>query len=173
MKQTYLIIVAVAVLGMAIITFAPATRKKQPTISTVTTESDTTASVATTATPTPTVTTAQNANTSTKNVAPVSTPAASSTGLKSGTFKGASVATQFGDVQVSISVSGGKITDVIFNTVPDNDRKSAQISDQASPILEKQTLAAQSSDISGVSGATYTTYGYIDSLQSAIDAAKG
>ena len=51
--------------------------------------------------------------------------------------------------------------------------KSTRINDYAVPILNKQAMAAQGTNINGVSGATYTTIGYIDSLQAIIDAATG
>lgn len=90
---------------------------------------------------------------------------------KNGTYNGSTASTPYGDVQVSITVSGGNITNVAFLNLPNQDRHSSQISSQVSPILKSQTLSAQSANINGVSGATYTTDGYIQSLQAAIDAA--
>jgi uncharacterized protein with FMN-binding domain len=77
---------------------------------------------------------------------------------------------QYGDVQVRVTVRGGRITAVEYLQLPIGDRKSREISDYSGPALVAQTLAAQSTQIDGVSGATYTTDGYVASLQSALDA---
>ena len=66
--------------------------------------------------------------------------------------------------------SSGKICSVKVIQLP-GDRHSRRINDYAVPLLNKQAMRAQSADIRGVSGATYTTIGYIDSLQSILDAA--
>lgn len=90
----------------------------------------------------------------------------------SGTFQGTTAETQFGPVQVEIVVSGGKITDVKALQLTDQGGRSVEISNYAAPILRSEALSAQSSNIQSVSGATYTSDGYITSLQAAIDAAK-
>ena len=81
------------------------------------------------------------------------------------------VDTRYGAVQVEITVSGGQVTDVVALQLPDSDRRSASISSRAEPELRSEALAAQSASIDGVSGATYTSDGYEQSLQSALDAA--
>lgn len=88
-----------------------------------------------------------------------------------GTFTGDDVNTRFGSVQVQITVSGGKITDVSALQLTDTDRRSIQISNRAAPILRSEVLQAQSARVSQVSGATYTSDAYLQSLQSAIDQA--
>lgn len=90
----------------------------------------------------------------------------------SGTFTGAPASTQFGNVQVQIVVNGGKITDVVALQLTDADSRSVSISNRAAPMLRQQVLAAQSARVQGVSGATYTSEGYLTSLQSALDQAK-
>ncbi|WP_438353911.1 FMN-binding protein [Microbacterium sp. CJ88] len=90
----------------------------------------------------------------------------------SGTFTGTPASTQFGNVQVQIVVNGGKITDVVALQLTDADSRSVSISNRAAPILRQQVLAAQSARVQGVSGATYTSEGYLTSLQSALDQAK-
>jgi uncharacterized protein with FMN-binding domain len=80
---------------------------------------------------------------------------------------GDTVKTPYGDVTVTITVSGNKITDVSAK-LP-NTGESAPIAANAGPKLRQQTLAKQSADIDTVSGATYTSQGYIKSLQSALD----
>ena len=89
----------------------------------------------------------------------------------SGTFTGASASTRFGDVQVQITVADGTITDVAALQLTDRDQKSVQISNRAAPVLRQEVLTAQSANVQNVSGATYTTDGYLTSLQSALDQA--
>ena len=84
------------------------------------------------------------------------------------TFAGDTVETGWGPVQVQVTVSGGSLTDVTAITVPQNDNRSAQISSYSIPMLEQQAMAAQSAQIDGVSGASYTSQGFAQSLQSAL-----
>lgn len=87
------------------------------------------------------------------------------------TYTGDDVNTRFGSVQVEIAVAGGEITDVTALQLTDHDRKSINISNRAAPILRNEVLDAQSANVSNVSGATYTSDAYLQSLQSAIDQA--
>jgi uncharacterized protein with FMN-binding domain len=87
------------------------------------------------------------------------------------TVLGPAVQTQYGVVQVKITLSGSTITNAGFAQLTANDRRSQDINSQAAPILLQQTLSAQSAKIDGVSGASYTTQGYEQSLQSALDKA--
>jgi uncharacterized protein with FMN-binding domain len=107
-------------------------------------------------------------------VAPGATPAPSKAAAKkgSGTFTGAVVSEPFGEVQVQITLSGGKITDVTALQLPTHGR-SGFISQSVAPILQGEALSAQSANIDTVSGATYTSEAYAQSLQSAIDQAHG
>ncbi|MFI7304937.1 FMN-binding protein [Micromonospora aurantiaca] len=89
----------------------------------------------------------------------------------SGTATGSVAQTRWGPVQVRITVTGGKITDVVAVQVPDGNHRDQEINDYAVPILRQEVLAAQSARIDTVSGATVTSDGYRESLQSAIDAA--
>ncbi|TFD49138.1 FMN-binding protein [Cryobacterium frigoriphilum] len=97
--------------------------------------------------------------------------AASSTAGQDGTFTGSVVGTRFGNVQVSVTIASGAITDVTALQLTADDRKSVQISARAAPILRSEVIAAQSANVQNVSGATYTTDAYLQSLQSALDAA--
>ncbi|QDG61977.1 FMN-binding protein [Pseudarthrobacter sp. NIBRBAC000502771] len=90
----------------------------------------------------------------------------------SGTYKGNTVQTRFGPVQVQITVANGKITDVTALQLTNTDGKSIQISNRAAPLLRSKVLAAQSADVQTVSGATITSDAYLTSLQAAIDAAN-
>jgi uncharacterized protein with FMN-binding domain len=104
---------------------------------------------------------------------PGATPgtASGTTSGTDGTFTGAVEQTQYGDVQVSVTISGGKITDVKALKLTDDGGRSVQISSRAAPMLRSEVLSAQSAKVDSVSGATYTTQGYLTSLQAALDSA--
>ncbi|TFC81623.1 FMN-binding protein [Cryobacterium sp. TMS1-20-1] len=97
--------------------------------------------------------------------------AAASAAAQSGTFTGAVVQTQFGNMQVSVTIANGAITAVTPLQLTNRGGRSVAISNQAAPILRSEVLAAQSANVQSVSGATYTTQGYLRSLQSALDTA--
>lgn len=80
--------------------------------------------------------------------------------------------TQYGPVQVRVTVSGGRITDVEALQAPKGGR-SDQVTADAVPRLNRAAVAAGTADIDAVSGATYTSAGYTQSLQSALDRAGG
>ncbi|MEV5450930.1 FMN-binding protein [Streptomyces sp. NA03103] len=80
--------------------------------------------------------------------------------------------TQYGPVQVRVTVSGGKITGVETLQAPKGGR-SDQVTADAVPKLDRAAVAAGNADIDAVSGATYTSAGYKQSLQSALDRAGG
>ncbi|WP_067134369.1 FMN-binding protein [Microtetraspora malaysiensis] len=79
--------------------------------------------------------------------------------------------TRWGPVQVQLVISGGKVTGVKVLQAPDGNRRDISINDRALPVLNEAALSAQSAQIDAVSGATYTSEGYITSLQSALDKA--
>ena len=102
-----------------------------------------------------------------KTPAPAQTTPAASAGI-TGTFDGNTAPTRWGPVQVRIVVKDGKIVAASALQSPNGDRRSADISRQAIPYLVQETLAAQSDQISGVGGASYTSNGWYTSLQSAL-----
>jgi uncharacterized protein with FMN-binding domain len=79
--------------------------------------------------------------------------------------------TEWGPVQVVLTVKNGKITAVNLAQYPDGNPRDAQINSYALPILVQETISAQSAQIDMVSGATVTSDGYLQSLQSALDKA--
>jgi uncharacterized protein with FMN-binding domain len=85
---------------------------------------------------------------------------------------GGIASTPYGDVQVRLVVVGRKITDVQALKLTDSNGRSREISASAEPTLRQEALAAQSAQIDTVSGATYTSEGYRQSLQAAIDQAQ-
>ena len=87
------------------------------------------------------------------------------------TVTGSLATDQYGQLQVKLSVKNGRITKVGFTTFVANDGHSVQIDQSAAPVLIRETIAAQSAHIQGVSGATYTSNAYQQSLQAAIDKA--
>ncbi len=84
------------------------------------------------------------------------------------TVTGSMVNTQFGPVQVKVTTRGNTITDVQALVLPSGDSHSAQISQYAAPRLRQQALSVQSAGIDGIAGASYTSQGYRQSLQSAL-----
>lgn len=146
-------------------TTAPATAAPATAASTDSTAVPTTAATteSTTAATTP-------ATTESTTAATVATTAAAT--VADGTYVGDASSNRWGTVQVQVVYSGGQIVDVQILSYPDGDRKSVSINQRALPTLISNSIAAQSADVDTVSGATYTSNSYRDSLQSAIDAAK-
>ncbi|MER6525148.1 FMN-binding protein [Streptomyces sp. NPDC001508] len=98
---------------------------------------------------------------------------ASATAPASGdkTVTGDAAQTRWGPVQVRVTVRGGRLTDVTAVACPQDNPRDQQINAYALPQLRQEALAAQSAQIDTVSGATYTSDGYRQSLQSALDSA--
>ena len=109
-------------------------------------------------------------STATPSASPSATADPGSSSGADGTYTGDSVDVghNYGNVQVEITVQGGRIVDVTTLEVPQNDGRSSQISSVAIPYLVDQALQAQSADVAGVSGATYTSVGFASSLKSAL-----
>lgn len=85
------------------------------------------------------------------------------------TATGSDIQYRYGDIQLEVTASGSKITDISIVKDGSDDGHSFQINSQAVPILQSESLSAQSAQIDGVSGATYTSAAYVQSLQSALD----
>ncbi len=123
-------------------------------------------------------TTAPQSGTAQSNTTPSSSPTPSAkattksgSGAKNGTFTGAAENTEYGPVQVEATISGGKLTNVTVLQVPDRGGYEDQIVQIALPELKSEALSAQNANIDTVSGATFTSQGYAESLQSALDQA--
>lgn len=108
-------------------------------------------------------------NTGQASATPSSSPGSAAATTR--TYDGSAVQTRYGTVQVAVTVTGAKITNVAFLQLTSRDGRSADINSQAGPLLLQETLSAQSSTIDTISGATYTSQGYLQSLQSALDQA--
>jgi uncharacterized protein with FMN-binding domain len=98
-----------------------------------------------------------------------SSPPSSATLTK--TVTGNAVDTQYGPVQVQITVKNGKITAAQAVQYPQDSSRDQQINSYAIPMLNQEAVSASSAHIDAVSGASYTSYGYINSLQNAVDQA--
>jgi uncharacterized protein with FMN-binding domain len=107
-----------------------------------------------------------------KSPAGSKTPAASVAAAAARTVTGTVANTQFGPMQVQLTLAGQKITNVNVLQRTNDGSESDQIDSFAIPKLTSETLAAQSARIDAVSGASYTSSGYIQSLQSALDKAS-
>jgi uncharacterized protein with FMN-binding domain len=126
-----------------------------------TTNASTTDAIATADTVTP--------STSAASTSTTQTPVESS-GFANGDYLGTAEYTEWGDVQVQVTISDGSIVDVEAVQYPTG-RKSSNINNQAIPMLEADAVALQNADVDIVSGATYTSRTYADSLQAALDQA--
>jgi uncharacterized protein with FMN-binding domain len=140
-----------------------AARTTAPAMTQPTTQGTTPATKAPSTTPT----SAKPSSTPTKKASATPTPTATkTTAPTTQQFEGPNVDTQYGPVQVVITVSGGKIT-----AANDAQQAADSIGANAIPQLNQEVLTAQSANIQAVSGATFTSNGYIQSLQQAVDQA--
>jgi uncharacterized protein with FMN-binding domain len=102
--------------------------------------------------------------------AAAASPSTSTSGTSS-TVTGSVAQTRWGPVQVQLTVASGKVTKVSVVQYPNGNGRDQEINARALPILIQETIKAQSADIDMVSGATVTSDGYLESLQSALDKA--
>jgi uncharacterized protein with FMN-binding domain len=105
------------------------------------------------------------------SASPAPSGASASGPMAARTVTGAVASTPYGPMQVQLTLAGTKITKVTVVQQTDDGTESNQIDGTAIPQLTSETLAAQNAHIDAVSGATYTSSGYIKSLQSALDKA--
>jgi uncharacterized protein with FMN-binding domain len=124
------------------------------------------ATTSTTAPPTsaPATSPSTNGSAATSPTSPTTTaPAATS-----GTYTGQDVVYRYGDIQVQITVAGGRITHISIPQESATDPRSQSINSQAVPILTSEALSAQNLNFDVVSGATFTSYAFAQSFQSAL-----
>lgn len=124
----------------------------------------------------PSSTTSSSSSTTSATPSPTAsaTPSASATTAPASatrTIDGDVVQTRYGAIQVRVTLSGSTITAVSELQSPSRDGRSVEINQEAAPTLQQEALSSQSAKIDTVSGATYTSEGYIQSLQSALDKA--
>lgn len=99
---------------------------------------------------------------------PVSQTAAQ---YKDGTYIGSTEDAFYGNVEVEVTISSGKLTDVRFLQAPDDSPNSVNINQQARPLLQQEAIHAQSAHVDIISGATNTSQAFIQSLSSALSQA--
>jgi uncharacterized protein with FMN-binding domain len=143
-----------------------------------TTSTEATATPATDPTPAPSKDAAPVATQSAKptpsksaTASPAPSPTAAATQsvsgkAQSGSFTGDPYTMRYGTVQVKITINNGKITDAVAVQAPSG--RDQRYTDMAIPVMRQKTLSAQSANITGVSGASYTAYAWYISLQSAL-----
>jgi uncharacterized protein with FMN-binding domain len=105
--------------------------------------------------------------TTTPTTALPTTPPTTAAATRSGT--GQDVPYQYGDIQLKVTERGSTITGIEIVADSATDARSAQINSQALPMLQQEAMSAQSANIDGVSGATFTSNAYAQALQSALD----
>jgi uncharacterized protein with FMN-binding domain len=128
---------------------AAAAPAEQPTPTDTPTPADSgTPAAAATATPTPTP-------------VPTNKPA-------NGSFTGAVIPTRFGDVQVRVVIASGRVTDVSALQMPTDRARSAEITQYVTPVLHDEVIQAQSAHIDVISGATFTSEAYAESVNDAL-----
>jgi len=154
-------IVAVAIFGVFVV-YSLGIRHQNPVIGKPT-------SLATN-NPPAAATTSSGAGSGTGNTGATSTSSSSSTTgkYKDGTYTGSVADAFYGNVQVSVTISGGKITDVKFLQYPNTHQTSVIINQQAMPYLQQEAIQAQSSNVQVISGATFTSQAFQQSLQAAL-----
>lgn len=108
----------------------------------------------------------QNSNTGS------STSTTSSTTYKDGTFTGQVENVYYGNVQVQVKISSGAISNINVLQQPNDNPTSTYISTQAISMLKSEVIQAQSANVSIISGASYVSSGFIQSLQSALSQAS-
>ena len=100
-----------------------------------------------------------------------STSSSNSGTFKDGNYTGSVADAYYGSVQVEVTISGGKITNVKFLQYPDTHATSVVINQQAMPYLEQEAIHAQSANVQLISGATFTSQAFQQSLSSALSRA--
>jgi len=143
-------VIAVAILGIFVV-YSLGIRHQSPTIGK------------------PVALAASNAPTTTTTT---TTPSSASSQYKDGSYTGSIEDAYYGNVQVSATISGGKITDVKFLKYPDTHNTSVIINQQAAPYLNQEAVKAQNSKVQIISGATFTSQAFIQSLATALSQAK-
>jgi uncharacterized protein with FMN-binding domain len=91
---------------------------------------------------------------------------------KTGNFLGRTAQTQFGPVEVKVTLRHGRITRVTTPIYPTGTFRDKEINSQAIPMLEQEVMQVQSSNIQGIGGASYTSQGFYTSLVSALAKAR-
>lgn len=119
----------------------------------------------------PTTPSASDSSTGTQN-APTASVTSTSTAYKNGTYTGSVADAFYGNIQVQVTIAGGKIADVQFLQSPNDNGTSRVINSQAAPLLRQEALTAQSAHVDIVSGASDSSQAFQQSLSSALQQAQ-
>lgn len=103
---------------------------------------------------------------------PTSGQSSSPVTYKDGTFTGSVADAYYGNIQVRAIIKGGKIVDVQFLQYPNDRSDSIAINQQAMPYLKQEAIQAQSANVNNVSGASDTSYAFVQSLTAALAKAQ-
>lgn len=95
-------------------------------------------------------------------------PAQAAGKYKNGTFTGNTADASYGNVQIQVTISNGRISNVQFLQYPNDNRTSSFINSQAMPMLKYEAIQVQSAQVDGVTGASYTSQAFASSLSSAL-----
>lgn len=101
-----------------------------------------------------------------------SSQSSSSSKYKDGSYTGSVADAYYGNVQVKAVISGGKLSDVVFLSYPNDRQNSVRINTYATPLLKSEAISAQSANVDAVSGASFTSKAFKESLSSALLQAK-
>ncbi len=93
-------------------------------------------------------------------------------GYKDGQYTGNAADAYYGNIQVKVIISGGKITDVVFLDYPHDRGTSIEINSQAMPYLKQEAIQVQNANVDIISGATDSSLAFRQSLQTALNQAK-
>ena len=99
-------------------------------------------------------------------------PAAAQSGYKDGTYTGSIADAYYGPVKVQATIKGGALNNVSFLLFPNSEQTSTYINEQVMPMLTQEAISAQSANVNGVSGATFTSQAFEQSLASALRKAR-
>ncbi|WP_270335274.1 FMN-binding protein [Streptococcus infantarius] len=171
MKKIMAVLISIIALGAAAYSAFMIFLKPETTTTTATKTSEVSNQSSSSSTSDSTTTTSEVSNQSSSSSTSDSTTT-TSTSFKDGTYTGASTSTEWGDVQLQITVSSGKITNISALTYPNDEGKSVAINQEAIPAYTKEAISNQSADIQAISGATETYKGFTGSLQDAINQAQ-
>lgn len=155
-----------AMIGLAVlvvfVVYAFGVRHEQPTVS---------KPLAVTTTPAASGSTSGTSSSTSPSQQPTA-PATQSSGYKNGTFTGSVEDAFYGNVQVSATVASGKLTNVTFLQYPNTHDTSVMINQQAMPWLTQEAIQKQSANVDIISGATFTSQAFIQSLTNALNQAQ-
>ena len=96
----------------------------------------------------------------------------STASYKDGNYTGTVADAYYGNIQVQVTISSGKITDIQFLQYPNDNPNSQYINQQADPMLKQEALQAQSANVDTITGATDSSMAFVQSLSAALNQAK-